>query len=194
MTRSKEGKEGTLGLLLHMGGFDLAGYAVALRGMDPQILSYPNPNKGYQYHNQLRMEVGLNVTPLSMAALHQASRFLKSGGTVITGIDRPLEESNHSPRFFGESSNIPVTTIQLAIRTKVPVTVIACIRQKEGNYILHASPLISMVENDDREVELIYNTEQVLSVAEPYIRRWPEQWAMFYPVWPQYLKKISKIK
>lgn len=189
IARSKEGKKGLLGLLLHMGAYDLAGFAIALRGMDPQILSYPNPNAGYQYHNQLRIDRGLNVTPLSMTALHQASQFLKSGGTVITGVDRPWQNDNHNPRFFGETSNIPVTTIQLALRTKVPVSVIACIRQKEGHYILHGTEPISMDPKADREEELIYNTEKVLSLAEPFIRQWPEQWAMFYPVWPQFLQE-----
>ena len=178
-----------MGLLLHMGAYDLAGFAIALRKMNPQILSYPNPNAGYQYHNQLRIDRGLNVTPLSMSALHQASQFLKSGGTVITGVDRPWKNDNHQPRFFDEPSKIPVTTIQLALRTKVPVSIIACIRQKEGHYILHGTDPISMDPKDDRDQELIYNTEKVLSLAEPFIRQWPDQWAMFYPVWPQYMQE-----
>lgn len=189
ISRSKEGKKGVLGLLLHMGAFDLAGFAIALRGMDPQILSYPNPNAGYQYHNQLRIDRGLNVTPLSMTALQQASRFLKSGGTVITGVDRPWPGNDYHPLFFGEPTNIPVTTIQLALRTKVPVSIIACIRQKEGHYILHGTEPIEMKPIKNREQELIYNTEKVLSLAEPFIRQWPEQWAMFYPVWPQYMQE-----
>lgn len=187
MECSKSGKKGSLGLLLHMGGFDLAGYAIALQGMRPQILSYPQPNEGYQWHNELRKREGLNVTPLSMETLTQASRFLKNNGTVITGIDRPWHDVRHHPRFFGEESDIPVTTIQLAIRTKVPVVLIACIRQKDGHYILHGSKFISMDSYKDRDEELIKNTEKVLEVAEPFILQAPDQWSMYYPVWPQFI-------
>jgi lauroyl/myristoyl acyltransferase len=37
--------------------------------------------------------------------------------------------------------------------------------------------------NDPRE-EIIYNTERVLTVAEKFISAHPEQWSMFFPVWP----------
>jgi len=190
MEQSKAKIKGSLGLLLHMGGFDLAGYAIALRGMEPQILSYPQPNLGYQWHNELRKREGLNITPLSMETLTQASRFLKNKGTVITGIDRPWHETRHHPRFFGEESAIPVTTIQLAIRTQVPVVVIACIRQKDGHYILHGSEFINMDSYKDRDEELIRNTEKILERAEPFILQAPEQWSMYYPVWPQFVKDV----
>ena len=185
MNDSKIGKQGSLGLLLHMGGFDLAGYAIALQGMKPQVLSYPNPNDGYKYHNELRERQGLHVTPLSMEALQEASRFLKDGGTVITGIDRPWPSTNYHPKFLGEESDIPVTTIQLAIRTRVPVVTIACIRQSDGTYLLQASPYLEMKTYKDREEQLIKNTEMVLAVARPYLESSPTQWSMFYPVWPQ---------
>ncbi|PKO11963.1 MAG: hypothetical protein CVU39_26585 [Chloroflexi bacterium HGW-Chloroflexi-10] len=191
MKRSKTAMEGSLGLILHMGAFDLAGYAITLSGMRPQILSYPNPNTGYQWHNELRRQAGLNVTPLSMKALHQANLFLKSGGTVITGLDRPWPGAHQYPYFLGAPTHIPVTPIQMALRTRVPVAVIACIRQPgSDHYILFASDLIEMRPNANRDVELVENTERVLAVAEPFLRMAPEQWAMFYPVWPQILSEM----
>jgi len=189
MEYSKSKKGGCLGLIFHMGGFDLAGYAIAISGMRPQILSYPQPNPGYQYHNELRKREGLNVTPLSMETLHQAANFLRNNGTVLTGIDRPWKETRQHPMFFGEKSDIPVTTIQLAIRTHVPVVAISVIRQNDGRYILHASKFISMDSHNDREEELTRNTEKVLLSGEPLISKVPEQWSMYYPVWPQYLSK-----
>lgn len=186
MENSKKGKIGCLGLLLHVGGFDLAGYAIALAGMKPQILSYPNPNDGYKWQNELRERQGLNVTPLSIEALQQATRFLKSGGTVITGIDRPWHDSQYHPNFLGEKSDIPVTTIQLALRTQVPVVTIACGRTADGKYLLQASPFLELKSYQDRHEELVQNTEMVLDVAEPYLKATPSQWSMFYPVWPQF--------
>ncbi len=182
--RIKDTKERTLGLVLHMGAFDLSGYAIAIAGADPLILSYPNPNAGYKWHNELRRQAGLNIEPLTMESFQHATRHLKQGGTVITGVDRPWEGGNHHPKFFGYSSDIPVTTIQMAIRTETPIMLLACIRQPDERYILHASDLIELHPNPDRDVELMENTEKVLSAAEPYITSAPEQWAMFYPVWP----------
>ncbi|HSM24743.1 MAG TPA: hypothetical protein VK856_07775 [Anaerolineaceae bacterium] len=185
LKRVKSGKDRTLGLVLHMGAFDLSGYAIALRGARPLILSYPNPSAGYQWQNELRKQAGLDVEPLSMESFQHATRILRQGGSVITGVDRPWPGGQYRPMFFGQPSAIPVTTIQMAIRTETPVMLLACIRQADQKYILHASDLIEMSKHSDRDVELVMNMERVLSIAEKFIRSAPEQWAMFYPVWPQ---------
>ena len=185
LKRVKSGKERTLGLVLHMGAFDLSGYAIALQGARPLVLAYPNPNPGYQWQNELRKQAGLDVEPLTMESFQQATRHLRQGGTVITGVDRPWPGGQYHPRFFGKPSDIPVTTIQMAIRTETPVMLLACIRQPDNHYILHASELIELHKHPDRDVELVENTERVLSVAEEFISSAPEQWAMFYPVWPE---------
>lgn len=184
LKRAISGKERTMGLVLHIGAFDLSGYAIALRGARPLVLAYPNPNLGYQWQNELRKQAGLNVEPLTMESFQQATRHLRQGGTVITGVDRPWSGGQYHPKFFGMPSDIPVTTIQMAIRTETPVILLACVRQPDHHYILHASELIELHKHPDRDVELIENTERVLSVAEEFITSAPEQWAMFYPVWP----------
>jgi KDO2-lipid IV(A) lauroyltransferase len=120
-----------------------------------------------------------------MESFQQATRHLREGGTVITGVDRPWQGGQYKPKFFGHPSALPVTTIQMAIRTETPVMLLACIRQPDQRYILHASDLIELHKHADREVELLENTELVLSVAEKFISSAPEQWAMFYPVWPE---------
>lgn len=66
---------------------------------------------------------------------------------------------------------------------------LSCIRQADQKYILHASDLIEMSKHSDRDVELVMNMERVLSIAEKFIRSAPEQWAMFYSVWPQTLSE-----
>lgn len=186
--RVKSGKENTLGLVLHIGAFDLSGHAIALAGANPLVLAYPNPNPGYQWHNELRRQAGLEVVPLSIESFQKATRHLRSGGTVITGVDRPWPGGHVSPKFFGKPSAIPVTTIQMAIRTESPVMLLACVRQPDDRYILHASELIELTRHPDRDVELIENTERVLQIAEKFIQSAPEQWAMFYPVWPDVKK------
>jgi KDO2-lipid IV(A) lauroyltransferase len=185
LKRVKSNKERTLGLVLHMGAFDLSGYAIALSGARPLVLAYPNPNPGYQWQNELRKQAGLDVEPLTMESFQQATRHLRQGGTVITGVDRPWPGGQYHPKFFGRPSDIPVTTVQMAIRTETPVMLLACIRQPDQRYILHASELIELHKHTDRDVELVENTERVLSVAEEFISSAPEQWAMFYPVWPE---------
>lgn len=41
-----------------------------------------------------------------------------------------------------------------------------------------------MITTKDRESDIVENAEKVLSFAEKFIRKYPDQWSMFYPIWP----------
>ena len=174
----------------HTSNFDLAGQALALRGLRVQILSYPQPPKGYQWQNQLRAQFGLEITPMSIESMRLAKKRLKEGGSVLTGLDRPMKESNYPVRFFGYPALLPVSHVRLAIETGADVVVVACITLPDGRYQLTSSGLIPMHKDPDRKKETILNTERVLFEAEKIIKRVPDQWSMFYPIWPEFIDDI----
>ncbi len=181
---------GFLFVVPHTGNFDLAGRAMALRGLEFQVLSYPQPPGGYKLQNKLRQVPGMEVTPMSLESMRSASQRLARGGIVITGMDRPLEESNYHPRFFGIPAPMPVAYIRLAIKNNVPIVVGAVRRIAGGRYLVDASRPIHMQRFDDLKMEMERNAEAVLSRAEAFIRSVPQQWLMFYPVWPQFISKV----
>lgn len=185
--------EPTIFVTPHLSNFDLIGQVLALRGYNFHVLSYPLPGKGYQYQNILRQKVGIKVTPTSLSALREARDTLRSGGSVLTGLDRPLENTKYHPLFFNHPSNLPVSYIKLALEERVPICVVAGQTIRNGQYRLLSGEPISMIPNEVLAVELIDNAERVLKVAEKFIRQSPTQWSMFYPVWPQFLSTISQI-
>lgn len=178
------GSEGTLILAPHLSNFDLAGRAMALNGYEIQVLSYPQPHGGYQWQNRLRKDVGIDVSPMSTESLRRAKARLNEGGLVISGLERPLPETNYHPLFFGYPAPVPVFYVRLALQTKSAMMIIACIGTPQENYILECSDLIYLQPMKDPVQEIEKNAEKVLKAAEPFIRDHPEQWAMTYPVWP----------
>ncbi len=176
--------EGTLILAPHLSNFDLAGRAMALNGYEIQVLSYPQPHGGYQWQNRLRKDVGIDVSPMSTESLRRAKARLNEGGLVISGLERPLPETNYHPLFFGYPAPVPVFYVRLALQTKSAMMIIACIGTPQENYILECSDLIYLQPMKDPVQEIEKNAEKVLKAAEPFIRDHPEQWAMTYPVWP----------
>jgi lauroyl/myristoyl acyltransferase len=186
---ARRGKEGTIMVIPHLSNFDMIGRAVAHRGLNLHILSYPNPSGGYRWQNSLRELPRLKVTPMSIDALRQASQTLRDGRAVITGIDRPLPDSENKYRssFFGRLAALPVFHIRLALKHSLPITVVAGYRKPDGRYCVLASDPIPMQRDADLVQETVFNTERILAVVADFIRREPEQWAMFYPVWPETL-------
>lgn len=184
------GQEGTIMVAPHLSNFDLAGRAMALNGFGVQALSYPQPHGGYQWQNRLRQDIGIDITPMSTENLRRAKARLKAGGAVITGLERPLPETNYYPNFFGYPAPVPVTYVRMALQTGSALLVVACVGTPEENYILDCSDLIYMEQKSDPVLEIEKNAEKVLKAAEPFIRAHPEQWAMTYPLWSFALEEM----
>ncbi len=167
----------------HTGNFELAGFALKLMGLNVQLLAQPGQRSDYQAKNRLRQQVGFDITPISAEALRQAIQRLQSGGSVLTGLDWPVGEARFRPLFCGQPSLLPTGHIRLAIKAQAPVMVVACRRNPDGIYHIHASQPIPMRPADDPSQAILQNTETVLEIAENYIRQDPEQWMMFRRIW-----------
>ena len=110
----------------HFSNYELACRAAALNGLTMQILSYPNPGRSYRWQNKFRNFKGIEVTPISISNLRKAVKRLESGGTILTGIDRPNGGNNLQPMFFGKPSSLSTGFIRLGMTTGVPISVILC--------------------------------------------------------------------
>ncbi len=183
----KSGNSSALFITPHISNFDLAGRALALRGLKYFVLSFPQPPGGYQWQNQIRTESGIEVMPMSVGAAQKAKQLLRSGGVVLSGLDRPIQGTRYFPRFFGRPAPLPVAYIHLALQTNAPIIVVSCVTLPDQTYELVCQPAVIPCPNPDRETELLSNAEAVLKQVEELILRDPNQWAMFYPVWPEAL-------
>jgi KDO2-lipid IV(A) lauroyltransferase len=173
----------------HLSNFDLMGYALALHDLEVQVLSFPEPVASYKMQNQLRESLGILVTPMTLSAFRDARKRLQNGGSILTGLDRPLPEeqkNKYQPTFFGHEANLPVTYIRMAKEANAPVIVVAATSQPGGRYQLEGTDPIWMETFSDLETEITQNANRVLKEAEGLIKKYAHQWAMFYPIWPEF--------
>ncbi len=170
---------------VHLGNFDLLGRALGRAGWRMQVLSVPDPNGGYQWQNDVRAEMGFEVTPVSLESLRSAARRLETGGSVLTGLDRPMDEPDKvQPRFFGHPSPLPLLHVRLAMRAGVSVIPFTAPRMPDGRYRLLTSDPIPMERGHATPELLLANAERCLEPAERWIAEYPRQWAMPHVVWP----------
>ncbi|HKZ55658.1 MAG TPA: hypothetical protein VJ123_09280 [Anaerolineales bacterium] len=168
----------------HLAGFDPFILWLGNKRLPIQGLSYPDPRGSYKTQLAMRKRYGLNLTPVSMEALRQAIRHLRSGGIVMTAVDRP--GLGGAPlRFFGRSAVLPVGHARLSLRTGAPMFVCACHSDGRGHYYATGAKLDPPASSGDEKVDAIHLAQRALDVLEGYIRLWPEQWLMFQPVWPE---------
>jgi len=194
LTALSHGDETAILVGPHLSNFDLVARAIATRGVGLMALSFSQPGSGYQWQNELRRRWGIDVAPASTASLLKAARRLRAGGTVMSGLDRPLPGSPYRPRFFGRPAPLSAMHVMLGLKTGVPVYVLAAVMRPDGVYDINVSDRIEMVPGADRRAALVANAERVLAAAEDFIRLAPSQWSMFYPVWPEALEEVTQIR
>jgi KDO2-lipid IV(A) lauroyltransferase len=188
--RGQDEKRGMIVVGVHLGNFDFALRAAAIKGLRALVLTLPNLDGGYQLQYDMRKDLGMEILPASVSSFRQAVEHLRTGGVVLTGIDRPLTSTKYRPQFFGHPASLPVQHISLALKARVPVVVAATMMQPDSSYRFKFSEPIEMVSHPDRRAEIVSNAESVLQVAEEYIRQAPQQWSMFFPVWPDVMELV----
>lgn len=184
LERMRDEQQGTVIVIVHTGNPDLAIRTAASRGLRLLGLAMNRPGRGYQWQNAMRNLSGVETLAASVDSMRRATKWLEQGGTVATGVDRPMPESGYRPCFFGRRAAMPVHYASLAMKAKVPIFMVAAYLREDGSYSAEISDPIEMKQGGDRRATILENAERVLGVAEQYISRYREQWMMFYPVWP----------
>jgi KDO2-lipid IV(A) lauroyltransferase len=179
---------------LHLGNFDLVLQWLSKNRLKPLVLTIPNPKGGRHVEYAIRKRTGMNLIPTSVGALRQALRHLQRGGMVLTGIDRPIDDPEICPRFFGRPAALPVHHIFLALKARVPLVITATYLEPDGKYQVFASDPIEMDTYPNTAEAKLRNAEKVLSVAERFIERSPRQWTVPLPVWPEIVDRVPSEK
>jgi phosphatidylinositol dimannoside acyltransferase len=177
---------------LHLSSFDLVLQWLAQGGLKPLVITMANPQGGRYVEYEVRKRAGMNLLPASVSALRQALKHLQRGGMVLTGIDRPIDNPEACPRFFGRPAALPVHHIFLATKARVPLVITAIYLQPDGKYHVFVSDPIEMDLCADATAGMIRNVEKVLVVAQEFIRRSPPQWSVPLPVWPQIMDLVPE--
>lgn len=173
----------------HLSNFELAGRALALRGVRAQVLSVPDPTDAYRQQNEERRDLGFDVTPISLAAIRSAEERLRTGGIVITGVDRPAPGVKRRPRFFGRPSELPVLHARLALRTGAHLIAFVPNTREDGVYELDCLEVGVAPGHGDEAT--LSTAEALLAVMERAIQAHPEQWAMPHAVWPEAIDELD---
>ena len=184
--------QGYLVVAPHLSNFDLVVSRLVRGGFNGRVLGYPNPASGYQLQNEIRKSYGLNLSHLGDPGLErEIIDYLKAGGVVATGVDRPVptRKKRHYVNFFGRPSALPLGYITTALAADVPIIVVTAYMLPDGRYGFKNSQPIYLEEYDNRLENILRNAERILAEIESFIKENPEQWLMYYPVWPDLLEK-----
>ncbi|HSH93797.1 MAG TPA: lysophospholipid acyltransferase family protein, partial [Roseimicrobium sp.] len=98
-------------------------------------------------------------------------------------VDRPYAGTGTTVQFFGHETQFSTAPALLHQHTGAAVLPAFVLQDGKGGYITMAEPLIPMIEDRDAQVAITTNTQRIANVFEGIIRRHPEQWFNYVPIW-----------
>ncbi len=85
--------------------------------------------------------------------------------------------------FFGIPAYTPYSPVAFALRTGANILPTFIIRQPDGTHRVIIEPPLELEHCDDKEQELVINTQKFTKIIEDYIRKYPEQWIWMHERW-----------
>jgi KDO2-lipid IV(A) lauroyltransferase len=124
----------------------------------------------------LRARRGVHVIVGGRGALRDVYRALDRNEIVGLISDRTVDGSGEPVRFFGRCATLPDIALAIGARRKTPVIFGAAVRLETGRIVADIRP--HFIPTADLPGE----TQRMAGTFEEFIRRWPDQWLAFQPV------------
>jgi KDO2-lipid IV(A) lauroyltransferase len=187
------------GLILvggHIGNWELAGAALAARGLMLDVVARHMANKLFdRYLARTREQLGMRVV-FDEEAVRRVPRTLRSGGVVAFLVDQAaLGLASTWVPFFGRDAKTPRGPAVFSLRLQTPIVFGAAIRTPSNRYRLVLEP-VDVDTTGDRESDVDRIVAAYTAVLERWVRRVPEQYFWQHRRWkharPTASPEISK--
>lgn len=167
----------------HFGNVDLAGQILALRGYRVTALAeHLKPERLFRYVSHQRESHGIRFIPIDKS-LRPAFRALRANEIVASGIDRNVTDAGRLVELLGRPARLPDGYLKLALHTGAALVLCLSHRLADDAFVIDVEPEIPLVRTGDQERDIVAAMPAVISLFEAYLRRSPEQWVYFQPVW-----------
>jgi len=174
---------GAIVLTGHLGNWELAGAAVAAKGMPIDVVVRLMGNSLFdEYLTRTRGQLGMTVIR-DRDAVRQTARSLRAGRVIAFLVDQSgLHIASSFINFFGRPAKTPRGPAVFALRLDAPAFFGVSVRQPDGRYRIRVREIVTERTGDtDRDVDAILN--EYSRLLEHYVRQTPEQYFWQHRRW-----------
>jgi lauroyl/myristoyl acyltransferase len=174
--------KGVLVCTIHVGGMDLIGPGLKLRGEALHVVAddttYP---RLYEHLSAARARQGIFV--IGWRNLRGLFRVLRDNGNLVLFCDGGYRPGDVPVELCGEATTFPVGPATLAAKTGAPMLPVWCRRDRDDRFDARGLPFVHCASTDP--ADLYRATQAVADALGSVIAEDPGQWYMFRPVWPR---------
>ena len=175
----KKGK-GVIILSAHFGTFTLIGARLLAEGYSPfNFLIKPIKNRDIEEIALKARDIGgyttIYVEPYKRC-LAMTLAALKRGEIVCFVVDENKRYGGVFVDFFGELAATATGPAKIAMTTGACVVPMFMIREKHNKLKLRILPAIEFLYSNDKDKDVVKNTEIFTKVIENYVKKYPDHW------------------
>jgi KDO2-lipid IV(A) lauroyltransferase len=188
----KKGK-GILFASAHTGNWEIAAAAMAERGIPLNVIAKKIYIDGLNnmlvgYRNSKNVKVILRESSDSGIKLLRA---LKRGETIAMLIDQDVDVPGVFVDFFGQKAWTPSGLAVLALKTSADAYVVFDQRIDDYRHKTVVNGPININKTGNFEKDIKSLTQEVTSILEEHIKKYPEQWVWFHDRWKTKPKEVK---
>ena len=126
-------------------------------------------------------------------AMRQMIRLLKKETTISILIDQNVAwYEGVFVDFFGRKACTTSGLALLAMHTGAPVLPFFTSRLPDGKYLLEIGKKVEIISSENREADILINTQNFTKIIEEHIRQYPEQWFWVHQRWKTKLCQVKQ--
>jgi KDO2-lipid IV(A) lauroyltransferase len=178
----------------HLGNWELGGVTFALKGTPIHALTLKDPENDVQdYRDQMRATLGIHsvhIDPTRFETVLKLVRLLKENEVIAMLGDRWEGGKKAIVNFFNRQVVFPAGAPALALAAGAPIIPVFTLLQKNGRYLAWMESPIRVIRRSGQATsELIAEkTQEIATVFESVISRYPDQWYHFFDYWERYAR------
>ena len=185
---ARQSGRGILLVTLHLGNWELGAALLGREGVEPLVLTAQEPETDLteiRAASRARHGIKTLVVGANAFGFVEVVKRLNDGGVVAVLLDRPPEATGVEVEFFGRSFRASIAAAELARASGCIVLPVIIVRDGTS-YLGQALPPVlydrAGISSKDRRIVF---TREILSVFEPVVRQYADQWYHFVPIWPE---------
>jgi|GEM_PF-2317156 len=178
----KDLKTGAIAISAHIGCFEILAAYFASRGLPVAVLGRkPNYDIFTSSLDRLRRSYGIEVLWRDeRQSIRKMLVMLKQGYIIAALIDQDINLHSVFPEVFGLPASTPIGTIDLALRSEVPIFSAFIVREHERLHTVRLKEIVYDKESADPAKEILQTFSQRF---EQLVCSYPEQWVWWHRRW-----------
>lgn len=184
MIMSELSRHSVINISAHIGNWEAALQAATANWDLPTtvIIQKIHNRKLNAFFEWFRTRFGVQVI-YKRDAVKTMQRVLQSQRFLIMLVDQSKRNNAVPITFFGKLAYATPSVAMLALRYKVPVYVVYCVRNNEGRLRFFYTDPLEMPRSGNLKTDVAVYTQKMQDALEEVVRAYPEQWFWFHKRW-----------